>query len=124
MSYKKGIVGSPANVIWNIVRGDDASLKVDFFEANEVDRFDISDWEFESSAYDRLGDVVDELEVVVEDGYVIIQAAADITENWGTGSKPVVAELPFDLQVVIDNQTITVILGTIVVAGDVTGADL
>lgn len=111
----------PITLKWNIVRGDTAKLKVEFLENNEVTPFDTEDWEYASSAYDSRGDVLDELEVVVGDGYIEIVAASDITENWGVGSGSIVAELAFDLEVTIGDEVWTPILGTIAVAGDVTG---
>jgi len=111
----------PINLKWNIVRGDTAKLKVEFLENNETTPFDTEGWEYSSSAYDTRGDFLDELEVVVEDGYIQIVANSEITENWGVGSGAVVAELVFDLEVTIDDEVWTPILGTIVVAGDVTG---
>jgi hypothetical protein len=111
----------PINLKWNIVRGDTAKLKVEFLENNETTPFDTEGWEYSSSAYDTRGDFLDELEVVVEDGYIQIVANSDITENWGVGSGAVVAELVFDLEVTIDDEVWTPVLGTIVVAGDVTG---
>jgi len=111
----------PINLKWNIVRGDTAKLRVEFLENNEVTPFDTDGWEYASSAYDSRGDILDELEVVVEDGYVEIVANSDITENWGVGVGAVVAELAFDLEVTIDDEVWTPILGTIVVSGDVTG---
>jgi len=111
----------PINLKWNIVRGDTAKLKVEFLENNETTPFDTEGWEYSSSAYDTRGDFLDELEVVVEDGYIQIVANSEITENWGVGSGAVVAELVFDLEVTIDDEVWTPVLGTIVVAGDVTG---
>jgi len=111
----------PINLKWNVVRGDTAKLRVEFLENDESTTFDISDWTFASSSYDSKGDAVDELEVVVYDGYVDIVAESDITENWGEGFSPVVAELGFDLEITIDNEIWTPIVGTIVVAADITG---
>jgi hypothetical protein len=115
---------TPANIQWAVVRGDNASLKVEFFEDDEVTYFDTSNWEFAATAYDPSGDFLDELTVTPEDGYVIISALAEITENWGTSFKAVVAELPFDLQVTIDDAgditTWTPVIGTICVIGDIT----
>jgi hypothetical protein len=48
-------------------------------------------------------------------------AASDITGHWGVGFSSVVAELGFDLEVIIDDEVWTPIIGTIVVAADVTG---
>jgi hypothetical protein len=111
----------PINLKWNIVRGDTAKLKVEFLENDELTYFNISSWQFSSSAYDYKGDVLDELDVVKGNGYVEIVAPSDITENWGTGFSSVIAELAFDLEVVIGNEIWTPIIGTIVVAADVTG---
>jgi len=115
---------TPANIQWTVVRGDDATLKVEFFEDDEVTYFDTSDWTFSATAYDTAGDVLDELTVEDYDGYVEIKASAETTENWGASYATVVAELPFDLQVVIDDganeTTWTPVVGTICVIGDIT----
>lgn len=112
----------PIHLKWNVVRGDTAKLKVEFLQNDEVTYFDISDWTFASSAYDAKGDVVDELEVDVFDGYVNIVAPSDITETWGDGFSSVIAELAFDLEVTTTNEIWTPIIGTIVVAADITGS--
>lgn len=114
----------PVSAKWNIVRGDSAKLRVEFLENDEVTYLDISDWDFASSAYDNRGDVLDELEVIVGDGYVDIVASPDITINWGTGSGSIVAELVFDLEVTIGDEVWTPIIGIINVIGDVTGGSL
>lgn len=111
----------PIVIKWHIVRGDTAKLRIQFLEDDEVTAYNTSSWEYASSAYDVRGDVLDELEVVVGSGYIDIVAASDITENWGTGSGSVVAELAFDLEVIIDDEVWTPIVGTIKVIGDVTG---
>ncbi len=111
----------PISLKWNIVRGDTSKLRIEFFENDEVTYFDTSDWVFASSAYDNRGDVLDELEVISYDGYVDIVASSDITNNWGTGSGSIVAELVFDLEITIDDEIWTPIIGTISVIGDVTG---
>lgn len=114
---------SPINIKWNIVRGDTAKLRIEFFDNDEVTLTDTSTWEYASSAYDARGDVLDELEVVESQNYIEIVAPADITVNWGTGSGSVLAELAFDLEITIDDDTVwTPIIGTISVIGDVTGS--
>jgi hypothetical protein len=115
---------NPIIIKWHIVRGDTAKLRVQFLENDETTAFDTDGWEYASSAYDSKGDVLDELEVIVGNGYVDIVAASDITSEWGIGSASVVAELAFDLEVIIDSEVWTPILGTIVVVGDVTGGSL
>ena len=118
---------STANIQWSVVRGDSATLKVEFFEDDEVTAYDTSDWTYKATAYDVTGDILDELITTAEDGYVEILAPASITENWGgTKYRSVVAELQFDLQVVIEggsgqnSDTVwTPVIGTICVLGDV-----
>lgn len=125
MSCSPEIFGAnPANIKWQVVRGDTSSIRIEFFENDEVTPFDISDWEFASTTYDFRGDVLDELEVSVGDGYVDITASSDITDFWGNGYGSTVAELAFDLQVTIDDTIWTPVIGTITVLGDVTGGSL
>ena len=117
---------SPANIQWTVVRGDDATLKVEFFEDDEITAYDTDGWTYSSTAYDTTGAVLDELTVTEDDGYAIISIPADIAINWGTQYKSVVSELPFDLQVTIpggsgEEDTIwTPVIGTICVLGNVT----
>jgi hypothetical protein len=115
----------PARIQWNIVRGDTSPLRVEFYENDEATTYDTTGWEYSATAYDFKGDVLDELEVSAGNGYVDITATPDITSLWGTGYTSVVAELAFDLQVIIDNETVwTPVIGTIRVLGDVTGGSL
>lgn len=115
----------PINVKWNIVRGDTATLRIDFFEEDEETRFDISNWQITATAYDPKANVFDDLLVIVNDGWIVITAEADITEFWGTGIKSRVNELSFDVEVVLDDNTIwTPVRGFISVIGDVTGGSL
>lgn len=114
----------PAQIKWNIVRGDTSPLRVEFLHDDEVTYFDTSDWTYKSTSYDPQSDVLDVLEVTAGEGYVDIMAPASITELWGTGYKSVVTELTFDLQVTIDNTIWTPVIGTISVFGDVTGGSL
>lgn len=115
----------PMNIKWQIVRGDTSPLRVEFYENDEITPYDTSGWEFLASAYDFKADTIDELDIEVGDGYVEITATPDITQYWGTGFKPTVAELAFDLQVIVDGETVwTPVVGTISVIGDVTGGSL
>jgi hypothetical protein len=119
---------SPANIQWTVVRGDSATLKVEFFEDDETTTYDTSDWTYLATAYDVSGDFLDELTTTAYDGYVEIFAPATITENWGgTKYRSIVAELQFDLQVIIEGgsganaDTVwTPVIGTICVLGDIT----
>lgn len=115
----------PANINWRIVRGDTSPLRVEFLENDEATPYDTTGWEFSATTYDFKGDVLDELEVTAGEGYAEIVAPAEITALWGTGYRSPVAELAFDLQVIIDNNTVwTPVIGTITVLGDVTGGSL
>jgi hypothetical protein len=117
---------SPANIQWTVVRGDSATLKIEFFEDDEVTYWDTDGWTFLSTAFDPTGSFLDELIVTDEQGYVTISIPADTTLNWGNQYKAVAAELPFDLQVTIpggsgEEDTIwTPVVGTICVLGNVT----
>jgi vacuolar-type H+-ATPase subunit F/Vma7 len=117
---------SPANIQWTVVRGNNATLKVEFFEDDETTVYDTDGWTYLSTAYDPTGEVLDELTVTEDDGYAIISIPADIATNWGTQYKSVVSELQFDLQVTIpggsgEEDTIwTPVIGTICVLGNVT----
>lgn len=115
---------NPANIQWTVVRGDSATLKVEFLEDDEITYFDTDSWTYSATSYDPNGDVLDELEVVEHDGYVEIKISSNTTGYWGTKYRSVVGELPFDLQVTIpqigDDIIWTPVVGTICVIGDVT----
>ena len=112
----------PVRIKWNIVRGDTASLRVEFLDNDEVTYFDTSDWEYVASSYDPKGDIIDELIVNPGEGYVDIVAASDLTQFWGTGYGSALAELTFDLQVTINDTVWTPVIGNILVIGDVSGS--
>ncbi len=111
----------PVRIKWHVVRGDTATLKIEFLENDEETYFDISNWEYKASSYDPKGDIIDELTVIPGNGYVEIKATPDITEYWGTGYTTQVAELSFDLQVTIEDIIWTPVIGTISVIGDISG---
>ena len=112
----------PARIKWNVVRGDTASLRVEFLDNDEVTYFDTSDWEYVASSYDPKGDIIDELTVTPGNGYVDIVAGPDLTQYWGTGYGSALAELNFDLQVTIGDTVWTPVIGNILVIGDVSGS--
>lgn len=115
----------PVNITWKVVRGDTAEILVQFFEPDEVTAYDTSSWVYTATAYDPRTEESYDLDVEAGEGYVQITAQPEVTENWGTGSRSVVAELTFDLEVVVDNRTVwTPIIGRISVLGDVTGGNL
>jgi len=115
---------NPATIQWNIVRGDTATLVVDFLENDEETKWTTSSWTYKATAYDPVGDVLDDLIVTATTGSVTKTEPASMTLSWGDTYKTIVAELPFDLQVQIDDadeDTIwTPIVGTIRVLGDIT----
>lgn len=118
---------TPINLKWDVIRGDTAKLKVEFFQNDEVTYIDISTWDFTASAYNSATSTNDELEVVVSTGYVEIIAEPFITETWGVGSNPggTVANIKFDLQAInADDVTWTPIMGNINVIGDISGSTL
>jgi hypothetical protein len=122
---------TPAHIQWTVVRGDSSTLSVQFLEDDEVTGWDIEDWTFAATAYDVTGDILDELAVTVSGHTATIFVSADITKNWGSTFKTIVAELPFDLQATISageddtEDTIwTPVLGTICVLGDITPGGL
>jgi hypothetical protein len=125
---------SPANIQWTVVRGDTATLKVEFLEDDEVTKYETTGWTFLATSYDPASDTLDTLTVEsYEDGVVYIIAKPNTTKNWGiTKYKPVVAELKFDLQATIPGDGVsggggdevtkwTPVVGTICVLGDVSG---
>lgn len=112
----------PVRIKWQVVRGDNAKIRIEFLENDESTYYDINDWTFLATTYDAKGDVLDELEISTGDGYIDVLANPEITEFWGTGYSSVTAELMFDVQVTIDDGTVwTPVIGTISVLGDVSG---
>lgn len=116
---------NPELTRWTVVRGDTSTLRIEFYENDEVTFFDTSTWAYSSTVYNQSSQALVALDTVAGDGYVDIIANADVTELWGSGYLSVVAELKFDLQVIIDSNTVwTPVIGTISVLGDVTGGTL
>jgi hypothetical protein len=115
---------SPANVQWSVVRGNTATLRIDFLENDETTFFDNSTWTYKATAYDLLTTYLDDIKVTAYLGYVILTIPSTTTANWGTKFSSIVAELPFDLQVTIPDGSSTFVwtpvTGTICVLGDVT----
>lgn len=115
---------TPANIQWTVVRGDSASFTVSLLENDEVTEFDTDGWTYSATAYDPTSDILDELSVSHVGSVITVTASADVTANWGTQYKSVVAELSFDLQATIPDGTSTItwtpVIGTICVLGDVT----
>lgn len=117
---------TPANIQWTVVRGDTATLQIQFLEDDEVTGWDTDGWTYAATAYDSNGDVLDELNVSADGHELTIEALPEVTERWGSSYKSVVAELPFDLQVTIPGDVIdtiwTPVIGSICVLGDISPA--
>jgi hypothetical protein len=119
---------TPANIQWTVVRGDTATLVVEFLEDDEVTGFDTTDWTYKATAYDPVADLLDDLSVEADGHIVTITAPASVTELWGSSAyKQIAAELKFDLEVIIEGgsgvnaDTVwTPVLGTICVLSDIT----
>lgn len=112
---------TPVNIVWQVVRGDTASLYIDFLESDEITGWDCEGWTYAATAYDKYGEVLDQLVVDSEGHSVIITAPSHVTLNWGTKYGVVVADLIFDLEVRMPDETVwTPIVGSITVIGDVT----
>jgi hypothetical protein len=113
---------NPINVQWTVIRGDTARLRVDFMNGTSSDHQDTSSWTYAASAYNPKTKIVDTLQVTPGTGYVDITALPAVTATWGTGTyAPIVAELSFDLQITVDEETVwTPIIGSIVVVPDIT----
>jgi hypothetical protein len=114
----------PVSIQWRVVRGDTGSLRVEFFQPNEIDFYDTDGWVFRATAYDQSGDILDALDCEPGEGFVDITAYPSVTKNWGLRYTKNVAELPFDVQVtipeLIEDTVWTPVIGTIFVLGDIT----
>lgn len=112
----------PVNIKWSVVRGDTATLRVEFLEDDEVSYFDTTDWSYKVSVYSPREDVVDELDIDSHNGYIDVTAPATLTSEWGgtLRSAGAIAELLFDVEVRFGDTVWTPVLGTIIVLGDLT----
>lgn len=118
------IGAEPQNIKWTIVRGDDISVKFEWYEDDGVTAKDTTGWTYLASAYNPKTATKYSLTVASAAGYVTVSADSATTYGWGTGSASIVAELIFDLQVTISSKKWTPIIGTIVVRSDITGSAL
>jgi hypothetical protein len=115
---------SPIGIQWTVVRGDTANLAVQFFEDDETTLWNTTGWTYKATAYDPTGDYLDDIFVSMSNGILTLTAPGSVTENWGSKYKSIVAQLPFDLQIIIpedgEDITWTPLIGTICVMGDIT----
>ena len=111
---------NPKTIQWNIVRGDTASLRVEFLENDEITKIDTSEWTYLATVFNSFENETVSLSLVPSDGYVDITATPEQTSSWGVGYSSLVAELPFDLQITTGEIVWTPIIGTVCVLSDVT----
>jgi hypothetical protein len=117
----------PANIHWNVVRGDTAKIRITFFESNEVTQFDTDGWTYKATAHNPATNIYDDLLVIEGANYVDVIASPEISNSWGIGTSGIVAELSFDLEITIpavapetEDTIWTPVIGTISVMGDIT----
>jgi hypothetical protein len=116
---------SPVNVKWNIVRGDTATLRIDFLEEDEVTPYNISSWVIESTVYNPKTGARNDLEITKNTGWIVVTARADITAQWGDGFRYRVNELNFDVEVTLADGTVwTPVVGVVSLISDISGARL
>ena len=114
------IGAEPAIVKWKAVRGDTASIMVQFLETDETTSYNTDGWTYIATAYEERVGQSHTLDVQVNSGYIKVVASPEITSQWAVGLKT--GELSFDIQVTTPDETVwTPIIGTIYVIGDVTG---
>jgi hypothetical protein len=119
------IGATPVKVKWNVVRGDTATLRIDFLENDESTPIDISEWDMQATAYDLKTELFFDLEITTNNGWIVVTADSSTTESWGVGSRYRVNELNFDVQVTLaDGSVWTPTVGVISVIADVTGGSL
>jgi hypothetical protein len=118
---------NPANIHWNVVRGDTAKIRITFFESNEVTQFDTDGWTYKATAHNPATNIYDDLLVIEGANYVDVIASPEISNSWGIGTSGIVAELSFDLEITIpavapetEDTIWTPVIGTISVMGDIT----
>lgn len=115
------IGASPLQITWSVVRGDTASLRVDFVEDDEVTPIDTAGWSYQATAFDPVTEEYYELDTDYDEGYAYIYADPEITSQWGMGTAKRSANLVFDLKVTKDDGTVwTPVIGNISVVVDVT----
>jgi hypothetical protein len=116
---------SPVNVKWNIVRGDTATLRIDFLQDDEVTPYNISSWVIESSVYNPKTGARNDLEITKNSGWIVVTARADLTAQWGDGFRYRVNELNFDVEVTLADGTVwTPVVGVVSLISDISGARL
>jgi hypothetical protein len=124
MSSSNKFGANPAYIKWDVVRGDTATLRVEFYQQNQKQPYNTDNWTYICTVYNKRTREFYTLDVDADDGVVTIIATPEITSQWGTGINDIVAQLDFDLEVTMDDGVVwTPVIGTISVMGDITGRD-
>jgi len=71
----------PASIQWKVVRGDTASLEIEFLEIDETTPFDTYGWTYKATSYDATGSILDDLPVTATTGVATITVDPCITEK-------------------------------------------
>jgi hypothetical protein len=115
---------NPAYIKWDIVRGDTATLRVEFYQQNEKQPYNTDQWTYVCTVYNKKTKEFFYLDVDADDGLATITATPEVTSLWGTGINDIVAQLDFDFEVTMDDGVVwTPVIGTISVIGDITGRE-
>jgi len=120
------VIGSvPVNIQWNVVRGDTATLRVDFLEDDESTFIDIATWAIDCTVYNPRNGSNTDLQITKNSGWIVVTARSDQTAQWGEGTRYRSNELNFDVEVTLNDGTVwTPVIGTISLISDITGARL
>jgi hypothetical protein len=124
MSFSNKFGANPADLKWDVVRGDTATLRVEFYEQNQKQPYNTDNWAYICTVYNRRTKEFYYLDVDADDGVATITATPEITSEWGTGIGNLVAQLDFDLEITMEDGVVwTPVIGTISVMGDITGRE-
>jgi hypothetical protein len=124
MSISNKFGANPADLKWDVVRGDTATLRVEFYEQNQKKPYNTDNWTYICTVYNKRTKEFYYLDVDADDGVATITATPEITSEWGTGIGNLVAQLDFDLEITMEDGVVwTPVIGTISVIGDITGRE-
>ena len=115
---------TPLAVQWQVVRGDDISTRFMFYQDDGSTLQNTTGWTYAASAYDPKTSTRYTLTCVPGTSYVDVSAPASMTALWGTGVRPFVNELTFDLVATINGLKTTFVIGSMPIVADITGATL
>lgn len=109
---------SPANVMWTVVRGDDAKLSLQFLDTDGVTPLNVSGWTYSSKVKTASG-LVSATVTPGASSTVVIHITDEQTSAMDIPTASP-ASYPFDLQVTKADETVwTPLIGTLRVLPDV-----